>query len=266
VLTLILMNCITMAIEAGADHQLSAGFGFSSKAAVLNTLDLLFAVSSLSSASALWLIGFSLLQIVFTLELMAKVIGGGFLFAGKSSYLLSPWYAHDLLVNDLIKGVRCVVRRNCLDFLVVLLSWLNFVDGFDNFSYLRLLRVLRPLKAISSFPGMRLMVSAMIASTTALGDVLSVFAFILFVFALVGCVTHHALPSLTAACCYSFAGCNSSRVNSAIGVLMRPRVRLRPAASATPSTTARCASPTRTSALGFPVITAAPTSSARTRG
>lgn len=170
VLGLILANCVTLAFEAGLGQTNRREFGFQGKNSTLNTLDLVFAL-------------------VFSLEMAMKLIADGGWWCGKLSYFYQPF--------------------NWLDAFVVIVSWLDLFAEFS-FSFLRALRVLRPLKAISSIEGMRIMVTSMVslsftllitllrvvrrsfrsdilqlASTWALGDVLSVLMFILFIFALV---------------------------------------------------------------------------------
>lgn len=99
--------------------------------------------------------------ILFTIEMVLKVIGMGFIL-DKGTYLRNGW--------------------NWLDFVVVCLGYLSLIPGVSNLSALRTFRVLRPLRTLSSIPGMRIIVKSMIASIPPLGGValLSLFLFIIF--------------------------------------------------------------------------------------
>src|SRR5207237_354800 len=104
-LLLILLNCIQLIIESTQEKTAgNAGYGFSSTAQIMASIDATFAT-------------------LFTLEAVIKSIAGGLLFAGPTSYLLNNW--------------------NRLDAIVVVFALLNFVPGFENFTYLRSLRLLR---------------------------------------------------------------------------------------------------------------------------
>ena len=64
---------------------------------------------------------------------------------------------------------------NCLDFVIVMSSWISqlLVDG--SISFLRTFRVLRPLRTISRIRGMRILVRSLISSLPQLRDVLLLF-------------------------------------------------------------------------------------------
>ena len=178
-LALILINCGTLMLESG--RTLGSDYDFSTLNSTLNCIDAFFAAA-------------------FSLELVVKVIAGGFVFAGSSSYLRSSW--------------------NCLDGLVVLFALLNFIPSMSNFTYIRALRLIRPLKAASSIPGLRVMMNAMLAATMTLGNVFLFVFLLLFTFALFGLQIYRnsfwyrCVPLSTGLLdfdlLYGFAGCSPS--------------------------------------------------------
>lgn len=102
---------------------------------------------------------------VFTVEMLFKVVALGFFFNGKFSYIRDGW--------------------NILDFVVVALGYVSLASD-NNVSALRSMRILRPLKTINQFPSVRILVSSLLKSISHLGDVLTLFAFIFFLFGIVG--------------------------------------------------------------------------------
>jgi len=70
-------------------------------------------------------------QIIFTIEMVMKIIALGFI-AGEHSYLKEAW--------------------NLMDFVIVLISWVTLFFGESNVSAIRALRALRTLRTISAFP------------------------------------------------------------------------------------------------------------------
>ena len=141
ILLIILVNCIFLAM----DDKPPAG---SDKANLLNVSELVF-------------------NIIYTIEMVFKIVAWGFFWSGKYSYMRSPW--------------------NQLDFVVVMGGWLNVLfANASSFSALRSLRLLKPLKAISSVPGMQIQVQALLASMPSLLNVLALLTFLLFVFGILG--------------------------------------------------------------------------------
>ncbi len=145
ILIIILVNCIFLAMDDGPPPN-------SAKSRLLETSDLIF-------------------NIIYTLEMVIKIISFGFVSSGPYAYIRSSW--------------------NILDFVVVVSGWVNFILSFTkesagNFSVLRSLRLLRPLKAISSVPGMQIQVKALLSSIPSLLNVLALLTFLLFVFGILG--------------------------------------------------------------------------------
>ena len=105
ILLLILINCVFLAID---DDPPSGSY----KANIMWWSELIF-------------------NILYSIEMIIKIIAWGLLFSGPYSYLRSSW--------------------NILDAIVVCGGWLNTAfAGASSISALRSLRLLKPLKAISS--------------------------------------------------------------------------------------------------------------------
>jgi hypothetical protein len=78
--------------------------------------------------------------IIFTVESSLKIIAMG-ICREKTSYLRNPW--------------------NWLDFVVVVVAWLERSGVGENMSALRTFRVLRPLRTLTTIPGMKLIIVSM---------------------------------------------------------------------------------------------------------
>merc|ERR1719310_2495659 len=103
---------------------------------------------------------------IFTFELTVKIIAYGFLFH-KHSYLRDPWCQ--------------------LDFVVVSLAWLPILfPQFSGMSAVRSVRALRPLRALKRVPGMPVLVSSILQSMPALGNVAGLTVFLFLVFGIIG--------------------------------------------------------------------------------
>ena len=104
-------------------------------------------------------------NVLFTIEMTIKVVALGF-WSTSGSYIRDPW--------------------NVLDFVVVAVGWFSMLPGVANLSALRTFRVLRPLRTLSSIPGMRPIVGAMIASVKSMVGVMLLCGFLFAVFGIVG--------------------------------------------------------------------------------
>lgn len=116
---------------------------------------------------------------LYTLEMVLKIIGSGFIFA-EDAYLKEPW--------------------NILDFLIVVISYFTLFttpvsnqvqsqqtsEGFS-FASLRVFRVLRPLKTISSIKGLKVLMQALFSALPLLRDTLVILVFFFVIFAIAGC-------------------------------------------------------------------------------
>ena len=108
-----------------------------------------------------------IMTILFTIEMLLKIVALGFVLH-KKSYLRNGW--------------------NVMDFLIVLVSWLalaNIGPG-KSLRALRTVRVLRPLRMVSRFPELKLVVDCLLSSIPAICNV-AVICFLFFlIFAIVG--------------------------------------------------------------------------------
>lgn len=71
---------------------------------------------------------------IFTAECALKIVSYGFIYH-KNSYLRDGW--------------------NWLDFIVVIIGWIELLPNIPNLRGLRTLRVLRPLRSINAIPSMK---------------------------------------------------------------------------------------------------------------
>ncbi|GIL88323.1 hypothetical protein Vretifemale_16288 [Volvox reticuliferus] len=108
----------------------------------------------------------------FTLEAILKIVTFGFAFTGKHAYIRSGW--------------------NVLDLFIVLLGWTLIIveevgvsaRGLTVMRVLRALRALRPLRVVHRFPGLRMVVSALLAVLPSMINVALVCAFFYLIFAI----------------------------------------------------------------------------------
>ena len=75
---------------------------------------------------------------------------------------------------------------NWLDFSVVVVSLMAYIPGVSGLSVLRTFRVLRPLRALTTVPGMRVIISSLITSLHGVIFVLALSFCFFFVYAIVG--------------------------------------------------------------------------------
>ena len=139
-LVVIIANSIVLTLEDPTDPD-SGSTGF------LATLDTIF-------------------LILYTIEMMLKIIGLGFIL-NKGSYLRESW--------------------NILDFVIVVSAYLQLLlSSGANLSVLRSFRVLRPLKTISGIEGLRVIVSALMKAVSLLLDTVIILCFFFIIFAIGG--------------------------------------------------------------------------------
>lgn len=107
-------------------------------------------------------VGGRIFTIMFTIEGICKILANGFILH-KRSYLRNGW--------------------NWLDFIVVIIGWIEIIPSIPNFRGIRTFRVLRPLRAINSIPSLKNQVVSLIKS---LGQLVNVLLFLLFLFLIFG--------------------------------------------------------------------------------
>ena len=108
-------------------------------------------------------------SIIFTLELVIKVVVYGFIINGKDSYLKNAWNQMDFLI---------------VTFSIISMSFQGVELGI--FKVLRMLRVLRPLRMISRNPGLRIAVQSLINAIPDIGNVMIITCLFLVLFAILG--------------------------------------------------------------------------------
>lgn len=69
-----------------------------------------------------------------------------------------------------------------MDFVVVIMGWISILITIENVSAIRVIRILRPLRTINSMPGMRNLVTSLLASLPTLFDIMILFMFVLVMF------------------------------------------------------------------------------------
>ena len=105
-------------------------------------------------------------QIIFSLEMIAKVTLSG-LVLHHHAYLRDPW--------------------GCIDFAVVILSWLFYIPGATgNVQFLRMVRVLRPLKSMNKISRMEVLISVVIEAMKPLLDVAALLLLLIVIFGVLG--------------------------------------------------------------------------------
>lgn len=108
----------------------------------------------------------------YTTEMFLKIFAFGFIIP-DDSYLKDLW--------------------NILDFLVIFVGWISILiekttggGKIQGLSGLRTFRILRPLKTVKSIKGLRRIISTLLESMLALGDILIVLFFFFLIFAVAG--------------------------------------------------------------------------------
>ncbi|CAI2366067.1 unnamed protein product [Moneuplotes crassus] len=104
---------------------------------------------------------------LYTIEMILKILGQGFIFPPKS-YLRESW--------------------NILDFIIVISGYLPMFlsSNSTNLNVLRSFRVLRPLRTISGIEGLKILVSALLSAIPMLRDTILVLLFFFLIFAIAG--------------------------------------------------------------------------------
>ena len=107
---------------------------------------------------------------LFVIEMIIKILALGFV-KEEAAYLSDPWNVVDFVII-------------CTGLLTIILPLIGEESG--NANSLRAFRVLRPLRTITQFPGLRVLVNAVLESLTLLGNTMIVMAFFFLVFGIAG--------------------------------------------------------------------------------
>lgn len=103
--------------------------------------------------------------VIFSVEFIGKAITYG-LVLEQHSYLRNPW--------------------NCLDFVVVVSSWVALLPSIGNFSAIRALRSIRVLRTVKIVPGLNMMATALIGCMKKMGAFFFLMGFMTMIFAVIG--------------------------------------------------------------------------------
>eukprot|EP00754_Rhynchopus_humris_P029963 Rhum_TRINITY_DN15245_c7_g1::Rhum_TRINITY_DN15245_c7_g1_i2::g.146880::m.146880/K04857/CACNA1S; voltage-dependent calcium channel L type alpha-1S len=145
-LTVILANCVTLAMEDPTDkHCVTKRCGFTHKADYIFTN-------------------------LFVVEMLLKLVGLG-LYSRHDAYIRDSW--------NLMDGI--IVISGMIAFLMDVV--LNLRG--PALTGLRAFRLLRPLKAVQAFPSVRILIQSILASLPKLGDVFILYFFFLLVMGIV---------------------------------------------------------------------------------
>jgi hypothetical protein len=128
-----------------------------------------------------------ILTVLFTLEMLLKIVALGFILH-PYSYLRNPW--------------------NMLDFVIVIISWLAIAmagaSAVKSLKAIRALRAFRPLRVVRRFPQMKLVVNSMIRSLPQILNVTTVLMLFFIIFGVLGVNNWKG----------SMAACNDGNVES----------------------------------------------------
>jgi hypothetical protein len=112
--------------------------------------------------------------VIFTVEMLIKVVSVGFYFA-PNAYLKSGWNKMDFFL----------VFVSALDVIITLCAK-NDVKILSLLRVFRIMRTLRPLRAINSAPGLKLVVNSLITSLRPIGNTVLICIAFFSIFAILG--------------------------------------------------------------------------------
>jgi voltage-dependent calcium channel T type alpha-1G len=112
--------------------------------------------------------------LMFALEMMVKVIAGGF-YIGENAYLNSGWNVMDcfLVIISSIDAIISLMARSSPKIFGILRVF-------------RLLRTLRPLRVISRAPGLKLVVQTLLSSLRPIGNIVLICCTFFIIFGILG--------------------------------------------------------------------------------
>ena len=119
--------------------------------------------------------------VLFTFEMLIKIIGLGFFSNNLKDPALAPYIKSTWNVLDFF-----VVMSSLLEILMPLFTGGDGADSLKSLKALRALRALRPLRMVSKNEGMKLVVGALMGSIPSMANVLVVCLLLLLILAIVG--------------------------------------------------------------------------------
>ena len=112
------------------------------------------------------------ITVLFTFEVIVKVVSYGLIFNGDQSYLKNPW--------------------NRLDFAIVIVSIISLAmpveasESLTAFKVIRMARLLRPIRVISKNDGLRISIQALYVSVPAIFNLLIIVLLFMMIFGIIG--------------------------------------------------------------------------------
>lgn len=119
--------------------------------------------------------------VLFTIEMLIKIIGLGFFSNSLKDPQLQPYIKSTWNTLDFF-----VVMSSLLELLMPLVTGGSGADSLKSLKALRALRALRPLRMVSKNEGMKLVVGALMTSIPSMTNVLLVCLLLLLILAIVG--------------------------------------------------------------------------------
>jgi len=116
------------------------------------------------------------MSICFIIECLLKNLVLGFACNGSGSYIREPW--------------------NVMDFVIVLLSLVDFLPIDTNISFIkviRLMRVIRPLRMISKNPGLKIAIESLIKVIPGITNLSAISVLVILLFAILGTTFYKGL-------------------------------------------------------------------------
>jgi hypothetical protein len=116
------------------------------------------------------------MSICFIIEFLLKNLVLGFACNGPGSYIREPW--------------------NVMDFIIVMLSLVDFLPIDTNLSFfkvIRLMRVIRPLRMISKNPGMKIAVESLVKVVPGIANLLVISVLFILLFGILGTTFYKGL-------------------------------------------------------------------------
>jgi len=119
--------------------------------------------------------------VLFTIEMMIKIIGLGFFTNSLKNGNLQPYIKSTWNILDFF-----VVMSSLLELIMPLVTGGNGAEQLKSLKALRALRALRPLRMVSKNEGMKLVVGALMTSLPSMTNVLLVCMLLLLIMAIMG--------------------------------------------------------------------------------
>jgi hypothetical protein len=116
------------------------------------------------------------MSICFIIECLLKNFVAGFACNGSGSYIREPW--------------------NVMDFIIVLLSLVDFLPIDTNLSFfkvIRLMRVIRPLRMISKNPGLKIAIESLIKVIPGISNLMLISVLCILLFSILGVTFYKGL-------------------------------------------------------------------------